>query len=51
MPTKNLLIKSSKGKSALESGKWHVFEQPKNYIEAIDTGDISKNLDAATLNV
>ncbi|MBQ2440839.1 MAG: hypothetical protein II502_01440, partial [Paludibacteraceae bacterium] len=44
-----LLIKSTAGAKENVQGAWHLFDQAAPYIQGIETGDITENLDADVL--
>lgn len=50
MSTKALLINSTAGTKENPQGAWHLFDQSKPYIQGIETGGLTENLDAEILN-
>ncbi len=46
---KALLIKSSVGQKEAIQGEWHKFEQATPYIQGIETGDLTENINAETI--
>jgi len=45
-----LLIKSTTGSKENVQGSWHLFDQSSAYIQGIETGGLTENLDADVLN-